>query len=742
MNAKSPLSQNGLVRPHVHYSFLETASEGLSQSDSDSESLAQEIQYQLELQKRIHKSEELVGQSGDELEEDSLDENSLDEDSLEGKCLSGGREEVSDGEETQVPSRSGAGKENCSHASNEKETVDRYSELRYNPNWKNNKKAVGFVELDGCPPEEDEDLPVLSIDSNGSPSQFRFIYRHCQHQERPQNRPPVFDRELLNSCDQPAKVSNGSCGLYNKEQEVVVLCHYNSCSSIHSDSSSTQMKAFKPRPEKDFVEKNKLTLGLAIQENNSYLQRHGKKQREDHEEEAHPYQWPETGRTDPSQAAPPKESSLQHPLGAQVELRSQYGRCHNLLEFENACADSSSYREVPDLEQDTRRPLHHRLHPNPSATHSAAKRSGQDSLSSPDSAYVVHRDGKQNSMNLTFARNPLQPSSYQNFTGFPSPCTGEKKKKYQCDPENASGSLHQYPYRHTVSEPRSTARHGKCWNLVGHKSFSDAYNAGLQQPVNGEVLSWNPRQISTKKTLGSYVSGNSEPSHPPAHTPVRALSPATRLIQAAERHHREISQLADDHLAVSQFTAMFPPIIQRGESDSQLNMESCEQTRQPILSRSNSEGYLIQMEKQKERKENRKGSRTKGYMKMDLKLGGLGPDYETIKEKSEKMKQQKEYAKQVKEHNMKNISSARKPQPRHDNKSALSRQKALEYAKTIPKPKLYVSRPSEQEPKDEKNLARTLNGENLPPISSLESLQNRHEKEKQVVAAFKTLHIV
>lgn len=67
---------------------------------------------------------------------------------------------------------------------------------------------------------------------------------------------------------------------------------------------------------------------------------------------------------------------------------------------------------------------------------------------------------------------------------------------------------------------------------------------------------------------------------------------------------------------------------------------------------------------------------------------------------------------------------------------------ALEYAKTIPKPKLYVSRPSEQEPKDEKNLARTLNGENLPPISSLESLQNRHEKEKQVVAAFKTLHIV
>ncbi|ETE56985.1 putative protein C11orf63 [Ophiophagus hannah] len=98
---------------------------------------------------------------------------------------------------------------------------------------------------------------------------------------------------------------------------------------------------------------------------------------------------------------------------------------------------------------------------------------------------------------------------------------------------------------------------------------------------------------------------------------------------------------------------------------------------------------------------------------MDVRLGGLGPDYETIKEKSEKIKHQKVYAKQ-----------------------------ALEYAKTIPKPRLFVSRSSEQETKEEKNLARTLNGENLPPISSLESLQNRHEKEKQVVAAFKTLHIV
>ncbi|KAL8173665.1 UNVERIFIED_CONTAM: hypothetical protein K2H54_015076 [Gekko kuhli] len=132
----------------------------------------------------------------------------------------------------------------------------------------------------------------------------------------------------------------------------------------------------------------------------------------------------------------------------------------------------------------------------------------------------------------------------------------------------------------------------------------------------------------------------------------------------------------------------------------------------------------------------------KGYIKMDVKLGGLGPDYETLKEKAEKLKQQKEYAKQIKEHNMKNIISARKPPPRPENKLVVSRQKALEYAKSIPKPKIVLAKPSEQDPKDEKVLARTLNGENLPPIASLESLQSRHEREKQVVAAFKTFHIV
>ncbi|NXU77310.1 JHY protein, partial [Oreotrochilus melanogaster] len=124
----------------------------------------------------------------------------------------------------------------------------------------------------------------------------------------------------------------------------------------------------------------------------------------------------------------------------------------------------------------------------------------------------------------------------------------------------------------------------------------------------------------------------------------------------------------------------------------------------------------------------------------NVKLGGLGPDYETIKERKEKLKQQKEYAKQVKEYNMKNTTVQRLPAKPPVVPSA-SRQKALEYAKTVPKPKVVTGRKPKEEVREEKVLPQTLNGNNLPPIASLETLQDRHKKEKQVAAALRNLHI-
>ncbi|NXO69686.1 JHY protein, partial [Phainopepla nitens] len=119
----------------------------------------------------------------------------------------------------------------------------------------------------------------------------------------------------------------------------------------------------------------------------------------------------------------------------------------------------------------------------------------------------------------------------------------------------------------------------------------------------------------------------------------------------------------------------------------------------------------------------------------NMKLGGLGPDYETIKEKVKKLKQQKEYSRQIKEYNMKNIIVV----PRLPEKAqvpSVSRRKALDYAKKIPRPKTFTTRQSDQEVKE------APAGTSLPKIPSLESLWDRHEKEKKIVAAFKALHIL
>ncbi|NWW09959.1 JHY protein, partial [Oreocharis arfaki] len=125
----------------------------------------------------------------------------------------------------------------------------------------------------------------------------------------------------------------------------------------------------------------------------------------------------------------------------------------------------------------------------------------------------------------------------------------------------------------------------------------------------------------------------------------------------------------------------------------------------------------------------------------NMKLGGLGPDYEAIKEKKQKLKLQKEYSKQINEYNMKNIIVVQRL-PAKPQVSSVARQKALEYAKKIPRPKTFITRQSDQEVKEGKVLPQAPNGTNLPQIPSLESLRSRHEKEKEVVAAFEALHIL
>ncbi|NXS08123.1 JHY protein, partial [Neodrepanis coruscans] len=126
----------------------------------------------------------------------------------------------------------------------------------------------------------------------------------------------------------------------------------------------------------------------------------------------------------------------------------------------------------------------------------------------------------------------------------------------------------------------------------------------------------------------------------------------------------------------------------------------------------------------------------------NVKLGGLGPDYEAIKEKKQKLKLQQEYSRQIKDYNMKNITFVQRSPTKPQVTSSVRRQKALEYAKRIPRPKTFMTRQSDKEVKEEVVVSQTSDGTCLPQIPSLETLRSRHEKEKEVVAAFKALHIL
>ncbi|XP_031166536.1 jhy protein homolog isoform X2 [Sander lucioperca] len=165
------------------------------------------------------------------------------------------------------------------------------------------------------------------------------------------------------------------------------------------------------------------------------------------------------------------------------------------------------------------------------------------------------------------------------------------------------------------------------------------------------------------------------------------------------------------------------------------------------IHRSSSDGYLGQMEKQKQLRTRvtYKAYSLKDYkqLKSDVNLRGLGPDYSAI-EKT-KMKRQKLYSNVIREQN-KTISRipfllAKDPE---GNDKKVPRMKALEYAKTIAKPPVQAQ--PKQRPKHRSEgftePAPYLEDLDVSQLATLEVLRKRHEEEKQAVALFRKVHAV
>ncbi|XP_030394444.1 jhy protein homolog isoform X2 [Gopherus evgoodei] len=743
------LSQRVLIQPHDHHANLKgpSLSDGIwhpslhDSQESDSESLTQEIQYQLELQKRIYENEVLIGQSSDELENDSLDEDSLEEKSLN-------ESEGANYDKVQFSN----GKDHGKHNESKQQPTDRYCNLRYNPNWKNNNEGTKFSEVNR------RHHVAEKISQGSSYLSSKDVLEENNHLVERQN---VFDTELLSLDGQPVGISSVPFRLHTKGELSADDCQYKDNSSTYSDVFSPRsVEVQQQRAKKDFVEKNKLTLGLATPKQDSYLHLHSRKREEVHQGQVsdvktaderliqnaidfqsmamdpedkwlqrshqlkdHQNKRPQADRTKLNRVL--RERSLpandvQHPPGRLAEPRPQYHTHRNVSEFENFHMDSNSSEASSAADWET---------------HSNIIQNNSD---------LVNLNQKQISMNLASSRQHLELTTHKNTTGLNlSPAyINEENKKYQHNSRNRPPYHQQHLQNSYVLEPLPPDGHAMGHMLLNQKSIISTYNANFQESVKDQVSTQNHRkQFYIDKSHHNNSATNS--LWPSQSKPLAGPSPATQLIQTMEQHHQKISHLEDTHLAERQFSGLFPPVIPRVESDTEINTERSEGS-QVKISRSNSEGYLLQMEKQKQLKEKGTGkpSRPRNYMNLDVKLGGLGPDYEAVREKTEKLNKQKEYAKQVKEYNMKNVATAQKSPAKPPIKSSLSRHKALEYAKKIPKPKPFSAKQSVEEPKEERTPAHTLKGQNLPQISSLKTLQNRHEIEKQVVDAFKTLHIL
>ncbi|XP_058279380.1 jhy protein homolog [Hirundo rustica] len=651
--------------------------------ESYSESLEKERQYQLGLQQRILENQELVGQdAGDILEDDSLEEDSL--------------EEMSSDERGAEYDTNKEGGQKISGGGRKKLPVDKYSSLRYNPHWKSAKKGAEFFKA-----EKESQI------SGGSSGDFSLDSFHLHsdgssennHQEaKNQDSLPEFGPELSSFYGATA-ASSEPVGPQGKKKEPADGFH----SKINPGRAFPSQNQQDPpqRAKKDFVKKNKRTLGLQSGKMNSYLELHNKKQQVLQGQEQHRFS--QRNQTASSQtlsggAFPRNDGS--EPPGKAAEAKPWH---QQIPGFQTA---------PTTMEQDHSSALRGYLNPSSSVCPDPAEKSQSDFNDFPNSI-------------LTTTAHHFLPI-FQNFYPAEDPEDPSKENK-KCQHDSPAG----IPHRHSASA--IPGQHFSKNNSISGQAHPELGN--ISSDFNGIL---QERVVKAQAPLQDFKNHIHEDNrYRNSLCSPTASCRTSHFTEKKEQHKPGISDFRDE-FAGTWLWGLFPPARPQVQRGSQGDLGRAEGNPRKTR-RSNSEGSLLQMEKQSRAKANKKLSSSKLYINLNVKLGGLGPDYEAIKEKKEKLKLQKEYSRQIKEYNMRNITVVQRS-PAKPQVSSVSRQKALEYAKKIPRPKTFLTKQSEQEVKGV--LPQAPAGTSLPPVPSLESLWSRHEKEKELVAAFKALHIL
>ncbi|XP_036077320.1 jhy protein homolog isoform X4 [Rousettus aegyptiacus] len=244
--------------------------------ESDSESFTQEIKAQSELEDQIQDNI---------MEPDSLGEESPPQDSLSET------EEEASRKAAQTASKDNAHTQDndANHSQQPKE--DKYSDLRYDPNWKNKKEEQQLLTVEVLLESIDSSTENLTLDPlyPSKETSMELAGGKCEEKKSPQSEASLLGSEFLSpNYEVGAHRSKQFSDLSDSDLE-----EKSSNLSQRLKSSSSHNEVFLPgsrgprrrKSKQYFVEKNKLTLGLPTPKVGSYLQLHNKKRGETHTEQ-------------------------------------------------------------------------------------------------------------------------------------------------------------------------------------------------------------------------------------------------------------------------------------------------------------------------------------------------------------------------------------------------------------------------------------------------------------------------
>ncbi|XP_046540443.1 jhy protein homolog isoform X5 [Equus quagga] len=698
--------------------------------ESDSESLTQEIKSQSELEDRIQ---------GNDMEADSLEEESPLQESLSET------EEEASRKAAQTASKDNLQTRDSGAKNSQQPIEDKYSDLRYDPDWKNKKEEGKLLTVEALPESVDSSTENLTLGPlyPSKETSVELSGGEGEQKKSPQSIASLLGSEFLSpNYERGAPRSEPFSELSDSdlEEKSSNLSSYLKSSSSHNEVFLPASRGPRRRKSKQyFVEKNKLTLGLPTPRMDSYLQLHNKKRGDTHPEQNYQEHWSQYESTKSSNVPRGQSSEVangqqpsRRPAKPKIRKQHRHQPGQKSLVTEELVVSQGNQNNTPRQQQNQNKPI------DTSVKHETIVIMNAHNSDLQHSSPPRSQDPKVTSHKFAPPQQAVDTVLYKNSPGYHL-VMNVSKERGRKDQEEKRFSYQQL---HINTLSNMNLNHLNELN----KRQVPLSQKGSQPISNINVNGSTEKKKQPKQTFTETRYKNLEilwKFHSSSDSqPVRA-SPDSRLSQIMQQHQQALMQLTEVQPSEGALASVtFPPISSGVESESQLSSERS-QRNQMKISRSNSEGYLFQLEKGKKHRKRSsiKSSKLKGYQKREVKLGGLGPDLESIRDKMQKLKQQKEYAKQVKEYNMKTLSILSKPQTaKTETKPAVPRQKALEYAKTIPKPK--PSNLTDQASKEKKNPTHAGKEDTLPEISLLEILQSRHEREKQAVAAFKVLHIV